>query len=500
MVIPLLACGVVFLSGCVPLRVTEFDRDCSQVKVPGQWQVQGAYEIADEAVSGWVSDFNSPLLERLAREAVKENFSIAAARERIFQAEELARSARANLFPLFDAGQSSTRSQTLSPAGQVQTKRHSLSLSMSWELDLWRRIHDLKESRVATMDAQYHAYQSAKLSLVANVIKTVFELVEAQEQIELAERNLESLRTNLKILDTRLVLGDADDRTALEISLSRSDIARAEANVVSEEIIVDRSRRTLEILLGRYPEGTIKGIDALPDPKRCVPIGLPSDLLMRRPDILQAELLINSAIYNLSAERKQLLPSLSLTGDVGTSSTEAFPELFDLDNLVWNITRNLTQPVFEGGRIRSEIRLAEHEKDELIASYADLVLSAFNEVEFALAAETYFDRQVEAFEENVAQADLAESLSLSNYEEGIVEILTLLESQRRAFDARSSLLNIRLQRALNRVDLYLALGGDFETRPKCTPIPADCHQPAGKVIDWLQAGRRPSGDWKPGRN
>ncbi len=456
---------------------------------PERWSAPGAYRIEGAAVTGWVQDFGEPLLVELADGAVSDNFSLGASLQRVFQAEERARVTRSNLFPKFDEQFSSTRSQTVGPAGKNRSTRHNLTLGMSWEVDLWGQLRDLKRADVALMDASFHAYQAARLSLVALVLQTAFELVESRGQIELARRNLESLETVLEILDAKLEGGDADDRTALEISLARADVARAESTIIAEQRQTDLSRRLLETLLGRYPLGVLEGLGELPDPGRKVPAGMPSDLLMRRPDILQAEMTVNSALYGVAATRKQLLPSLRLTGDLGTTSRNPLKDLLDVENLIWNITQNLTQPVFRAGEIRAEIRLSEFERDQLIAEYADVVLTAFREVETALAAEEFFDEQVVALRRNVREARLAEELSLSQYEKGLVEIITVLESQRRAFDAESSLLNVRLLRLLNRVDLHLALGGDFATPAVCVADPS-----SGEGLEkpgWMERLRAP---------
>ena len=469
------------------LKTEEFNR-CAPIKgTPAQWTgVGNHHRISESAATGWIDDFGSPVLKKLACESVLQNFSLAAAMERIFQAEERARVIRSDLFPQIDKALDSNRNQTVSPAGRNRSTRHNFGFDMSWEIDLWGRIRDLKDSQVAAMDAQYHAFQAAKLSLVANVLQAAFELVESEEQIKLAQRNLKSLQVNLEILDSKLEGGDADDRTALEISLSRSDVARARSTILAERRQADESKRFLETLLGRYPKGTIEALKKLPDPRKSVPVGMPSDLLLRRPDILEAEMQVNSALYNLKATEKQLLPSFRLTGGIGTTSSNQFKDLFDLNNLVWNIGQSLTQPVFHGGEILAEIRMSKHERDEVIAQYADVVLTAFREVEVALAAEHYYNLQVEALRQNVKEARLAESLSLSQYEKGLVDIITLLESQRRAFDAESSLLNIRLLRLINRVNLYLALGGDFETIPDCcvvaTPVEAEKRKTLGEIL------------------
>ncbi|MEM7517577.1 MAG: TolC family protein, partial [Planctomycetota bacterium] len=184
--------------------------------------------------------------------------------------------------------------------------------------------------------------------------------------------------------------------------------------------------------------------------------------LLRRPDLLAAEANVDAALKELAASRKALLPAIRITGSGGTATTDEFADIFSIQNLVWNIGQNLTRPIYQGGELKANIRLDEEEVTELAATYAETALTAFREVETALAAEGYFLGQVEALSVAAAEARRAEELSLSQYEQGLVDILTLLESQRRAFDAQRSLYEIRLALLRNRVDLYLALGGDFD--------------------------------------
>jgi len=208
-----------------------------------------------------------------------------------------------------------------------------------------------------------------------------------------------------------------------------------------------------------------------------VPAGLPTELLLRRPDLLAAEARVDAAMKDLSASRKALLPALRITGDGGTASTDDFGDLFNIQNLVWGIGQNLTRPLYQGGRLKANIRLDEDQRDELIASYAETALTAFREVETALSAERYLKAQVGALSTAVSESRRAETLSLGDYQQGLVDIITLLESQRRSFDAQSALLTIKLALIVNRVDLYLALGGDFDHAPTdkgvvpATPVP-----------------------------
>ncbi len=431
--------------------------------VPGHW-VGGRFHLDGNSVSGWLSDFNSPLLKELAEEAVSRNYNLAATRSRIAQAAERAGIAGADRLPTVDSSVNTSRSQNLRGAAfqTVRANNFNFNLDVSWQPDLWGRVKDLRDSQLDLLTAETNAYHWARLSLVANVVKTSLEIVESREQVALSRENLVSLEKTLDILDNKLEAGDADDRTALDISLSRADIARAKSNILVEQRQADASGRTLEAFLGRYPKGKVEELKRLPGITRKIPVGLPSELLLRRPDLIEAEYRVDSRLKELSASRKALLPTIRITGGSGTSTTDEFGDLFDIQNMVWNIGQNLARPLYQGGRLKADVRLSQAELDEIASAYGDTALTAFREVETALAAEWYFVQQVAALEEASREAGLASDLSQSQYERGLIEIITFLESQRREFDARSSLIGVKLMLLQNRVDLYLALGGDFD--------------------------------------
>lgn len=430
--------------------------------LPGQWTGKGP-AIPNSAVTGWLDDFNSVKLTSLVTEAVGNSYDLAATRARVRQLEERAKIAAGDRLPTLDSGISTRRSQGLRGATfrSVRANTFEFSLDLTWEVDLWGRLKNLRDAELDKLFAETNVYEASRFSLAANVAKTAFEIVESKQQLALTRRTLASLNTNLQILDSKLEAGDGDDRTALDISLSRADQARAKSGILAEQRQLDAAKRTLETLLGRYPAGAIDGLNSLPGIPKRVPAGLPSELLLRRPDLLAAEARVDAALKELSATRKALLPAVRISGGTGTSTTDEFGDLFDIQNLVWNIGQNLTRPLYQGGQLRSNIRLDEHQVEELAANYAETALTAFREVETALAGEHYLASQYEALAVASREARRAEQLSLDQYEKGLVDIITLLESQRRSFDAQSTYLAVQLQLLVNRVDLYLALGGDF---------------------------------------
>lgn len=455
------------LTACVTRNPGDAQLDAALTsQIPEHWTA-ARIRVPGESATGWLEDFDTDVLMNLAQEAVGQNYDLASSAARVRSSAARVRVVGADRLPQIDWDHDVSRSQGLRGASfqSVRANNFGQGFDLAWEVDLWGRINNQRKSALRELDAADADYQSSRLSLAANVARTALSLVEAQLQEQISRKTLASLETNLEILDAKLEAGDADDRTALDISLSRADVAGAKSNIALNQREADGFRRTLETLLGRYPEGDIKALTDLPTVTRSVPAGLPTDLLLRRPDLIAAERRVDARLEDVAAARKALLPTIRITGSAGLSTTDEWAQIFDIRNLVWGIANNIAQPVFQGGRLRAEIDLSEAQREEIAADYAETALTAFREVETALAAERFLARQQAELETAVVEANRAEELSLSQYENAQIEIITLLESQRRAFNARSTLLNVRLLRLQNRIDLYLALGGDFDNEP-----------------------------------
>jgi len=212
--------------------------------------------------------------------------------------------------------------------------------------------------------------------------------------------------------------------------------------------------------MGGYPSGTEQGLGGLPALQRKIPAGLPSELLLRRPDLRAAERRLESSLRLESAAKKAFLPSFRLTGEYGRTSQET-DDLLVPEAAMWSIAGNVAQSFFQGGRIMANVRLARARYDEQLHTYTDTMLTAFREVETALAADAFLQEQAQALEKAAQEAEQAESLALGQYEKGLTDVLTLLDTRQRAFDARSTLIAVQAQRLRNRADLHLALGGNF---------------------------------------
>jgi len=336
--------------------------------------------------------------------------------------------------------------------------RYGLSLNLSWEIDLWGRLRAIGSAALADAQAAEAELVAAHLSLAAQAAKAWFAVVEARTQGQLAERTVASYRASLEEVTDRADIGVT---SRVDQRLVAADLATAGALLEQRQVVLARQLRQLEILLGRYPAGAVEDSNELPALPGPVPIGLPSELIARRPDVAAAERRVAAARRRVDAADAALLPRLSLTASGGTTSV-ALGDLLDGDFRVWSIGANLLQPIFEGGRLRARADGAVADASEAIELYADTVLNALAEVEIALSAEAPLQRQEERYAAAVEEATASLALAEDRYRQGIEGFLTVLDARRRVFQNESNRIAVRRLRLETRVDLHLALGGGFE--------------------------------------
>jgi NodT family efflux transporter outer membrane factor (OMF) lipoprotein len=450
--------------------------------VPAEWTAPGAETLAEAAIrldgasDPWWTAFGDAELDALVAEALAGSPDLDAAAARLAAAEARARIAGADLWPAVDGGGSASRSRRNFigfpiPGGDERVltsinTTYGLSLNVSWEADLWGRVRAGREGALARGDAAAAELAAAALSLTGQTAKSWFGVVEAREQVALAEATLETLSTTTGWVRRRY---EAGVREALDLRLARSDEAVARATLAGRQQTLDALERQLQALVGRYPDRSMEGapetasLGAPPPPCRSpIPICLPSEFVSRRPDLAAAEARLTAAGFDVAAARAALYPRIALTGSYGRSSEE-LEDLLDNNFTVWSIAGNLVQPIFQGGRLRAGADLARASFEEATALYAGQVLQAFREVETALAADAFLAAREEALASAANEAEEALELANDRYRLGLQGFLTVLEAQRRLYDARSGLLQARRARLDARVDLVLALGGGWGT-------------------------------------
>lgn len=448
--------ALVLLSGCV--RVDPPGMETTGLDIPEEWE-----PVAEAGIepAGWVASFGDPRLTELIGRALWDNFGLQAALARMEQAQAVARIDGAERWPTLNGTAGARRQMANSltdPPVRSRSDRFDLGLAVNWELDLWGRVRAQAAAAEADALAAREDFHAARLSLASRVAAAWFAAIEARQQEALALDALNSFEANLETVEERFRRGL---NPALDVSLARANVSSARATREQARRTADAAVRQLEALLGRYPSGTFDVAGALPALEAAIPAGLPSELLDRRPDIRAAANRLMAADARLIESRRALLPSISLTGTYGRASSELENLLEDPFD-VWSLLGNVTAPIFQGGRLRANVDRADARLAEALARYRDTVLTAFREVETALAGEAYFRDQLEAAQSAARESSRAQELAEERYARGLADIITVLESQRRAFTSRSAVLSVKNQLLQNRLSLYLALGGPLQ--------------------------------------
>ncbi|MCG8525225.1 MAG: efflux transporter outer membrane subunit [Opitutales bacterium] len=460
---------LVTISACstLPPKITTE----SPVEIPDQWSQPATSEPVLKYVDYWLDDFQDPQLHQLIEHGLENSFSFDAALARLERAQATATLSGVSLWPSVNANFRASRARRNNTGGlQITSNTNntfSPSLDISWELDLWGQARNERKAGIADFQVAQEVYQSAKLSLAASIARSWISLIESKLQLELTEKTLESLEQNLTTVQENFRSGIA---RALEYQLAKANIANTQSSYERQKRVFDAAQRSFQVLIGDYPDAIISISDRLPQITTSIPIGLPAELISRRPDVIQAERRLAGNSERIKAAKKSFIPNIRLTTSGGIQTNE-LSEITNTDFKIWNIAANFTQPIFTGKRLKANLDRARANYDESLANYGQTLLRAFQEVESLIAANQFFAEEVAAREFSKKENQLAAEMAWEEYTNGLTTITTLLESQRRAFNSESSYLQVAAQRILSRINLYLALGGDFTgSHSDTTPI------------------------------
>jgi len=419
---------------------------------PAGWSSDPDVDIA--RIDDWVSSFNDARLSQLIDEAVRENPSLASAEARIRAARASARAANAGRLPRANADLGLTQRES----DISSSSSYSAGVSVSWEADLWGRLGNRARAGVLELEATDADYEGARLSVAGQVARAWFVLVEARLQTDLAQRDVAAKERSLGLIERRFGAGVS---RSSDVRTFRSAVASGEAILASRQRAEASAARSLEILLGRYPAGAIEHQSDLPNFDVLAGIGAPGELLTRRPDLRAAEARLEAAGLQAEIARAALLPSLSLTGTLGTGGSDP-SDLFDFDAMVATAIGSLTAPIFNGGALRAERDRAAATAEAQLSSYVSTVLVAWREAEDAIYADGLLAARVDALRNAHEQAAAAEELVIRQYGSGLATVFELLDAQSRRFASEGQYIAARRERATNRIDIYLAIGGSFD--------------------------------------
>ena len=493
--------SAVLLGGCIPNAVIPDTR----VDVAGRYRY-GAPDgrLFDHAVDWW-TQFRSPELTRFMEETEVANFSIAAAIGQLEQADALARQSGAALFPTLSASNSVSRSGSgggsssglstsnnnnnngagggtsaagaafngtgtgtggtsvtgLGTSGAVTNL--SATFAASYQVDFWGRNRATYLATQENATASRWNRQTVQLTQLAMTATTYFNVLAARERVAFARQDVTDSSRILTLIQDREKAGTA---TALDVAQQAALVANLRASVPPLQVIANQNETMLGILLGRTPQRvTISGKSVL---DRFVPRpapGIPSEVLTQRPDVEFAESNLASAHANLVAARAAFFPTISLTGSAGFEST-ALSTLFSPASFFYQAAYSLAQPIFDGGLLRGQFDQEKGRQDELLADYKLAVVTAFSDVDRALTALKLYAEQEELTRQSLAASRLALQLSEDRLKQGVLDVVTLLQTEQTLFTTQDTLVQVRLSRLTEAIALYQALGGAYAGRTR----------------------------------
>jgi outer membrane protein, multidrug efflux system len=436
-----------------------------KVDVPATYRFEDK-EARDTANTEWWKQFQDPELDTLIIEALLNNKNVQLAAANVENAAGVLTQTRSQFFPQIDYSGSGTRQRsseqgaTPVPASVSNPQTtHQLLANVSWEIDLWGRIRRLSESAQASLLATEEAKRGVILSLVSSVATDYIQLLGLDMQLMISRHTLDTYAESVRLFELQFRYGQVSQ---MNLEQARTQYETAAGTIPQIESQIAQTENALSILLGRNP-GPIQRTRTIFDLKiPAVPAGLPSDILLNRPDIRQAEQNLIAANAQIGAARAQYFPTISLTGAFGVSSAD-LSNLFNGSSHAWSYAGTVTGPIFTGGGISGQVKQAEAGRAAALISYESLIQSAFADVENALVAREKLAEQLRAQERLVKASKEYERLAQLQFKGGYATYLTVLSAQQQLFPAELNQAQNLASAFTSYVNLYKAMGGGWVT-------------------------------------
>lgn len=432
---------------------------------------------------GWRDFLADPRLQRLVEIALRNNRDLRVAVLNVAQVRAEYRIQRAAVFPHVSGYANGTRSRTprnlVSGGGSAQVGgTWAVGVAATWEIDFFGRLRSLSDAAFEQYLASAQARKAAEILLVSQVADQYLTVLALDESLAVTGHLLDAARDSYALARLQFDAGTASE---LAVRQAQAVVEQAQANRAAELRLRAQAENALVLLLGAPPPGDLPPVTPLGAQRLLadIPAGLPSDLLARRPDVLQAEALLRSENANIGAARAAFFPRITLTGTAGTASA-ALSGLFKAGSAAWSFIPSLVQPIFSGGELTANLDLAWVQKNIGIAQYEKAIQAAFREVADGLAARGTYDDEVAALEREVDAQRRALDLAETTFRVGTASYLEVLTARTGLYDAELALVSARQQRLTNRVDLYRALGGGWIERTGETPRPAEDEEACAK--------------------
>ena len=452
---------LLFLSSAISAQHADHYLD---TPLPQAWEEGGeVYRQTLPVDDQWWKSFGDTTLDSLISIAVDRNYSVLTAIDRMNMAKAGLRMERSGFFPTVGINAGWTRQQTSGNTSELpQSTQHyyDVSANMSWELDIFGSIRQRVKAQKETFAASKEEYTAVMVSLSAQVASSYIQLRELQQELKVVERNCASQAAVLKITEVRYNTGLV---SKLDVAQAKSVYFSTKASMPQLESVINQYITSLAVLLGTYPQEirpVLERVGELPDYMEPISIGIPADLLMRRPDIRSAEHQINAQAASLGASKSDWLPQVFIKGSVGYASKD-FKDLTKHKSFTYEIAPALSWTIFSGGKLVNATKSARAQLDEAIDQFNQTVLTAVQETDNAMTAYRSSIKQIVALREVRNQGQETLTLSLDLYKQGLTPFQNVLDAQRSLLSYENQLVQARGNSLLQLIALYQALGGGW---------------------------------------
>lgn len=410
----------------------------------------------------WWEQFQDPQLNTLINIALQENQNVLIAAARIEEARAFLGFTKADLYPNIGVNAQGTRNNFVQTLNQQVDTRNTFFVApaLNWEIDFWGKLRRANEAAAAEMLATEYGKRAVQVALISEVAATYFLLLDYDQRLEIAQQTLASRRFSTNLIQERF-----DEGYTAQIDLDQARIQEyiAEASVPLYERLVAQTENALSVLLGRPPGSLPRGLDLYSQPvPPDVPPGIPSHLMIRRPDVMEVEQLVIAQNARIGIAKAAMFPSISLTGFLGTASND-LDQLFADGSAVWSFGASLAGPLFNMGKNRRRVEIERQRTIQVRLSYQATVLQAFREVEDALIEIHTYERELAARLKQRDAATSAKSLSMERYDGGVTSYLEVLENDRTLFNTQLEASQTQQLYLRAYINLYKALGGGWIT-------------------------------------
>ena len=441
---------LVTLAGCMPPRQPLPPE--AAFTPPADWREPGS-NMADVSATWWQA-FGDPQLTALVEAALAYNTEVLSAASRVEQAREQIQLSRAALLPSLDAALGAQRTRELSHTTAVQP-----ALQVSYEVDLWGRLRRLKDAAQLEYRATEAERDAVSLAVASTTARAYVSLLSLDRQLYVTRETVDSRREALRVAEDRAALGYTSQ---LELTQAQSEYEAAAELLPQLQQAIREQENALRLLTGRFPGNVERGAGLLAIEPSPVPGVLPSELLRRRPDIQQAELLLAASSLNLQAQRDRFLPQVQLSASLG----RLFVNSLDYDPVrVWDLGASVLAPIFDAGRLEAGVNIAVAQRNQAAFAYRAAALDAFREVENSLSAVSNLRQQLARVAARRAVLERSLTYAEDRYRAGYSSYLETLDAQRNLFNTELAAVQLRESRLNALISLYQALGGGWQAEP-----------------------------------